>query len=1089
MRFLLHKALFMVALVALPILVAAQGVTTASMYGRIIDGETGEPLIGATVQAIHTPSGSTYGNVTDIDGYYRIPGMRVGGPYTFKVSYTGYGEQVKEGTFLTLGQTFDYSPKMETGANELAEVLVSAGRGDIFNGEATGQETNISNEAINALPTVSRSVGDFTRLTPQSTTREGNDGFELSFAGINNRYNAFFIDGAVNNDVFGLAGSGFNGGQTGVSPISVDAIESFQINLAPFDVRQGGFGGASINAITRSGSNNFEASVYGFYRDQDFVRTDLEGAIVDDFTAYTAGFRLGGPIVKDKIFFFINYERQDETTPLPFDINDYRGDSDAGQLNALGDQLRREFGYEPGTFTDNERFLVSDKINAKFDFNLGTNNKIALRLSYVGADNLEGVQSNVGNIRFLNSSERFVAKTYGAALEWNSIIGSNMSNNLVVGATFQRDDRDPNGQIFPYVEIQDGGNGLIQFGSEQFSTANLLNQDVITITNNFEIFKGKHTYTIGANVEFYQADNLFIPFNYGSYEFSSLSDFVNGENSNFYIRSYSLRDNLIGDESAAIASFGAGQAGLYFQDRIQFSKDFSLTAGIRLDLPFYDDTPVNSQFNDEVIPIIEEVYDLQGARTGDFIKPQLQFSPRIGFNWDVKGDKSTQVRGGLGIFTSRAPLVWVGGAYNNNGLNRGTVLRFGDQPFIADPNAQPPGDIDPNDITPNGDIDIFAEDFRLPQFLKFSLSVDKKLPLGLIGTVDLIYNKTVYNVAYQNVNINPATDALEGADNRTYYGQGGRDLEGLSDAGLTRYGRVILGYNTNRGYGYNLTASLTKPFTNGFYVQASYSYGDAYSVFDGTSSQNSSQWRGLNNVYGRNIDQRVMRSDFAAGSRFLGVVSKRFAYGANKNWATTLTLVSETAQSAPYSLIINDPGVENAQGDDEFFQGRTDSRERSLAFLPQSAKDLVFVDDGDVSAARQQAAFQQFLDTYYDGNVPIGGRYAERNERFGPWATVVDLRFVQDIPIAGRNRLQITFDANNITNLINPNWGRRRFVFSQFEILDFAGFEEGTLVPTFNFDLDNIDEEGNINTDNLFDDAGIQSSRFQGQIGIRYIFE
>lgn len=1079
MRIILRTSLFALALLLLPALASAQGVTTASVFGKLIDSQTGDPLIGATVQAVHTPSGTTYGNVTDIDGFFRLPGMRVGGPYVITATYVGFEPSSQENVYLQLGQAYEFSPVMGAAAIELAGVTVTSSRSDLFNGEKTGQETTVTEEAIAALPAVSRSIGDFTRLTPQSTTREGNDGLELSFGGINNRYNAIYIDGAVNNDVFGLAGSGTNGGQTGVSPISVDAIESFQINLAPFDVRQGGFGGASINAITRSGSNNFEASAYGFYRSDAITRGDLEGAKIQEFSAYTAGFRVGGPIVKDKVFFFLNYERQDETTPLPFDFNDYDGDSDLNQINALADQLRREYGYEPGTFTDNERFLVSDKVNAKFDFNLNANNKLALRLSYVGADNLEGVQSNSRNIRFLNSSERFEAKTYGAALELNTIIGSNMSNNLVIGATLQRDDRDPNGTPFPYVDITDGG-ANITFGSERFSTANLLNQDVYTITNNFEIFKGKHTYTIGANLELYNAENLFIPFNYGAYEFNSLSDFVNGENSSFYIRSYSLRDNVVGDDSEAIASFGAGQAGLYFQDKIQFSNNFSFTAGLRLDLPFYDETPTNDDFNDNVLPILEDNYDMRGARSGEFIDPQVLISPRLGFNWDILGDKSTQMRGGLGVFTSRAPLVWVGGAYNNNGVNRGTVLAFGDQPFISDINNQPPGAIDPSNPRPTGDIDLFAEDFKLPQFLKASLAVDRKLPGGFIGTVDVLYNKTLQNVAYQNVNINPATGALEGPDNRAYYGNGGSDLIDLQDAEQTQYGRVILGYNTNKGYGYNITASLQKPFSNGLYVQASYSYGDAYSVFDGTSSQNSSQWRGLHNVYGRNVDQRLQRSNFAAGSRFLGVISKTWAYGAQKNWATTVTLVSETSQSAPYTLTVNDRGNLN---------GRTDSRERNLAFLPEKASDLVFVDNGDLSAGAQQAAFQRFLDAYYDGDVPTGGRYAARNERFGPWNTVVDLKFAQDIPISGKNRLQITFECVNFTNLINENWGRRNFLFSNYEILDFAGFQEGTLIPTYNFNPNDLDAQGNLDVENIFDDAGLQSSRFQGQVGVRYIFE
>ena len=1058
----------------LPLGLVAQGVTTANIRGQLTDQTSGEALIGATIQAIHTPSGTTYGNVTDVDGFYRIPNVRVGGPYTITATYVGYEPVVETGVTLQLGQTFTFSPELGTAAVELTGIEVVSSRSDIFNGEKTGQETTVTEEGIAALPTISRSIGDFTRLTPQSTTREGNDGFELSFAGINNRYNAIYIDGAVNNDVFGLAGSGTNGGQTGVSPISVDAIESFQINLAPFDVRQGGFGGASINAITRSGSNDVEASVYGFYRDQNLIRGDLDGSVVSDFTAYTAGFRVGGPLVRDKAFFFINYERQDETTPLPFDPNDYRGSSSLSDIDALANRLRSEYGYEPGTYTDNERFLVSDKLNAKFDFNLNQNNKIALRLSYVGADNLEGVQSNAQNINFLNSSERFDASTYGAALEVNTIVGSNMSNNLVVGLTLQRDDRDPNGQPFPYVTIEDGRGSNINFGSEQFSTANLLNQDVLTITDNFEIFRGKHTFTLGANVEFYRAENLFIPFNYGSYEYDSLSGFLNDEAPSDYIVSYSLRDQRVGDQSDAIASFNAGQAGLYFQDRIQFTDNFSLTAGLRFDLPFYDDTPANEDFNTNVLPTLDSVYDLRGARSGDFIDPQLLFSPRLGFNWDIRGDRSAQVRGGVGIFTSRAPLVWVGGAYNNNGINRGTS--FGASSFNPDINTQ----VDYNEdgvSDPNGDIDLFAQDFKLPQFLKVSLAVDKQLPLGLIGTVDVLYNKTLSNVAYQNVNINPATAALEGPDNRLYYGNGGRDITELGDQ--RQYGRVILGYNTSRGYGYNITASLQKPFRNGFFLQASYSYGDAYSIFDGTSSQNSSQWRDLNNVYGRNVDQRLYRSDFASGSRLLGVVSYRFDYGASNDWATTLTLFSETAQNAPYSFIYDDGGN---------LTGRVDSRERSLVFFPENARDLVFVDDGDIPASVQQANFQRFLESNEYAN-DRRGQYAERNGQFGPWNTVVDLKFIQDIPIAGRNRLQLTLDAFNFTNLLNEDWGRRNFIPSQYELLSFEGFQDGTLVPTYTFDGTDLNLDGDIDTEDLFDDSGIQSSRFQGQVGIRYIFE
>jgi outer membrane receptor for ferrienterochelin and colicin len=706
----------------------AQGVTTSSLNGKITD-ENGEGLIGANVLAVHTPTGTTYGNSTNADGRYRISNMRVGGPYTITVSYTGFEDFKQEGITLSLGQAFKFDATISETAFDLEGIEVVAIRNDVFDGNRTGAETTVTEEQINSLPTVSRSLGDFTRLTPQGTANEGNDGFEISFGGQNNRYNAIYIDGAINNDVFGLAGSGTNGGQTGVSPIALDAIEELQISLAPFDVRIGGFAGAAISAVTRSGTNNWEGSVYSFFRNENFIREDLQGAKIAPFDAQTSGFRIGGPIIKNKLFFFANAEIQRETTPLPFDPNDYIGDTNIDSLNILGDFLRNSYGYEPGTFTENERFLNSEKYNVKFDYNLNQNNKFSLRLGWVRADNLEGVQSDRDDIRFLNASERFVSDTYSGTFEWNSIIGSSFANNLTVGYTAVRDDRDPNGDPFPYVTLFDGS-GEIVFGSEQFSTANLLNQDVITINDNFEIYAGNHTLTVGANVELYEMGNLFIPQNYGVYEFDSVNDFLTGQNSSFFIRSFSLRDNVIGDDSEAIAAFNAAQIGFYLQDEIQVTDKFKATFGIRADQLLYDDTPVNESFNEETIPLLEDVYDLQGARTGQFIEERFQFSPRFGFNWDLSGDNSTQLRGGLGIFTSRAPLVWVGGAYNNYGLNRGTVLRFGDLPFEADPNKQPPGDVDVNNPTPSGDIDLFAEDFQLPQFLKGNLILDQKLGNG-----------------------------------------------------------------------------------------------------------------------------------------------------------------------------------------------------------------------------------------------------------------------------------------------------------------------------------------------------------------------
>lgn len=1053
-----------------------QGVTSSSVNGRVVDA-SGQSLIGANVAAVHGPTGTLYGNSTDIDGYYRLNNLRVGGPYEITVTYTGYETFTKSDVYLTLGQSFSLNAVLQESGVLLDEVAIVSNRNDIFDGNRTGAETTISEDQIESLPTVARSIGDFTRLTPQSTATEGSDGFAVSFNGMNNRFNAIYIDGAVSNDVFGLAGSGTNGGQTGVSPISLDAIEQFQINLAPFDVRIGGFAGASISAITRSGTNNTEGSVYTFFRNQNLAgRTptdnpDVERVRLNDFNAQTTGFRLGGALQKNKLFYFINAEIQRETTPLPFDFADYTGDSDQATLGLLENQLINEFGYDPGTFTDNERFLNSEKYTARLDWNISSGNNLTFKLSHVHADNLEGVQSNPGNIRFLNSSERFDSRTTTASVELNSLINETLSNNLTVAYTGVRDDRDPNGENFPFVLIEDGA-GEITFGSEQFSTANLLNQDILTITDNLSIYKGKHTITLGTHNEFYSIDNLFLAFNFGSYEYGDLQTFLDGGNSDFFIRNFSLVDNITGDDSQAIASFNAGQLGLYAQDEIQITDQFKFTAGLRFDLPFYGDTPGNEEFNTNTIPLIEEAgYDLRGAEAGQFIKSRVTISPRIGFNYDISGDNRSQLRGGVGIFTSRAPLVWVGGAYNNYGLNVGTALRFGDLPFNPDWANQEPGSIDLNNVQPSGTIDLFAEDFKLPQFLKADLSFDQKFGKGWVVALNGIYNKTIQNVAYQNLNLRPSDVRATGTpDDRLLYDR--RDE--IDDT----YSRILLGYNVSEGYTYNATASITKYGNDGLSLGAAISVGDAFSVFDGTSSQNSSQWRGLHTVNGRNVEQVATRSDFSQGARAIAWITKEFKW--SNNIATTITLFHESLAGRPYSYIYNDGGNFNNE----------DSRERSLIYVPASADEIILVDDGDLSAAEQWTALDAFIsqDDYLSTRR---GDYAERNQSRGPWSHVLDLKLIQDIGtnIAGKDhKLQFTLDINNFSNLLNSNWGRRVFIgsFGSQEILDFEGFQEDGTTPTFTFNPNRLDEDGELIQ--FIDDAGIQSSRWQMQIGLRYIF-
>ncbi len=1090
-KFLLNYSILSLLFLLFTFSAYSQGVTTSAMNGKVTD-ENGEALPGATIVAVHQPSGSTYGNVTDVSGFFRIPNMRVGGPYKVTVSFVGFQSYERNDVYLTLGQTFAINVTLSEGVTELGEVVVVANRNDIFDGNRTGQETVINEQAINSAPTVTRSIGDFVRLNPLANIQENNDGFTISIAGQNNRFNTIYVDGAVNNDVFGLAGSGTNGGQTGVQPISIDAIEQFQVAVAPFDVRQSGFAGGAINAVTRSGTNDFEGSAYYFWRNENFAgktptdNEDLTRTKLAPFTAKTYGLRLGGPIVKDKLFFFVNGEFQRDETPQPFNVATYSGDATPQELQQLADFVESKYGYDPGGFENNTRTLDSDKFLAKLDWNISDHHKLSVRHSYVKAENLEARNSSPRFIGFLNGSEYFISKTNSTALELTSTFGNNFANKLTVGATIVRDDRDPFGQDFPTIRISDG-DGSIELGAERFSTANILNQDIITINDEFEWFKGKHTFLFGLNFEYYNVGNLFIRENYGSYRFfGGVDQFLNDLDpqgnpiSSRIERSYSQVDNIAGDGSSAIAAFKQVLMGFYVQDQMQLTNNFRLTAGIRFDFPiFLDDVPVNQDFNQNTIPMIESFgYDMMGAETGSFIKTQVLFSPRVGFNWDVSGDMTTQVRGGIGLFTSRIPLVWQGGAYNNYGLNIGGG-RNNNEPFNPDVQNQWPGDIDPNNVIPSGQIDLFAADFKLPQVLKLNLAVDQKLPGGIIGTLEGIYSKHINYLRYQNLNLKPSEANLTGgADNRPIFD----DDDRIDD----KYTGIFLASNTdNGGYSYNIVASLTKPFRNGLSAMLSYSYGDSYTIFDGTSSQNNSQWRGYFNQNGRNVEGDPMRSQFAAGHRLLATVSYKKDYAGFLG--SELSLIFNGQSGQPFTYVVG------AFNNDFINDGGFDFNE--LAYVPANAGEINLVEttvDGQTYTAAEQ---WQILDSFISDRKALDdyrGDYIDRNTDRTPFEAIIDLRFLQNFYIdmnnGKRNTLQFSVDIFNFTNMLNKDWGRRRSL----------GFGTYSLYSLENdIDVDNTSPEFTVNDDiirgedpwdNDIIDNGFRSSRWQMQLGIRYIF-
>ncbi len=1055
----------------LPFGVMAQGVTTSSMSGRIA-GDNGEALIGASILAVHTPSGTSYGVAANEEGYYRIASMRVGGPYKVTVSYVGYNEVSLDGIFLRLGESFRRDFGLEEGGIELETVQVTAQQGTV--GSNSGASTQISTEDIENVPTLSRSLNDYLRLTPQASGS--------SFAGVNNRYNSIYVDGAVNNDVFGLSSNGTNGGQTGIAPFSIDIIDQLQVVLSPYDVTYGGFAGGGVNAVTKSGTNEFKGTAYYFLQNEDLVgktnesltnRTGSEREGVDDFTETLYGASISGPIVKDKVFFFANAEIRADETPSPFDFGQYEGNATQQDLEALRQSIISQYGYDPGTFGDVTDNLDGLALFGKLDINLNNNNRLTLRHNYTKAENTNRNSGSSRTINFSNNGVFFPSTTNSSALELNSTFADNrFSNNLILGFTAVRDDRDPIGGDFPYLLIADG-NSTIRIGSEQFSTANALDQDIFTLTDNFKIYNNNHTVTIGTHNEFYSIYNLFIRQNYGVYEYNSIDDFLKDSGAAEYDRSYSLVDNITGDGSAAAAEFNAMQLGLYVQDEWAVTPKFTLTGGLRFDLPIITSDPaVHPTFNSETLPAVQAVYDVADDITGGQAPDgQLMISPRLGFNYDLQNKSNTTLRGGLGVFTSRIPFVWPGAMFNNNGVSIGGV----DQGDINGSIGFIPGIqdqyVNENFSVPSGQVDLFTEDFKYPQVLRGNLAVDTELPGGILATLEGVYTKTLNNIVYTNVNSDPTVDfrwTNTGSDDRSVFVR--EDVD-------PRYSAIYVASNTSEGYTYNLTASLAKRFDFGLTANVSYTYGDAEAVNEGTSSQNSSQWRGQVNFNGRN-NPLLGRSDFALGHRVLGTLNYTIDW--RRNTRTSITLLYEGVKGSAYSYVIGGRNARNTNNE----TGST-SANRSLIYIPANQNEITLVEKDGLSPQQQWNLLNDFIedDTYLSENR---GGYAEKNSNFLPFTSLLDLSVRQDagLNLAGKNhRLQFSLDVINLANFINPEWGVRYNVpgsGNYYELYNFEGYAADGTTPTFSYTNEDLGEDA-LNINNF-------SSRWRMRLGVRYIF-
>jgi hypothetical protein len=1084
----MRRILLGVSLMLVTILAYGQGATTSGMNGKVVD-PSGEPIVGATVIAVNKVTGAQYGNITDVTGYFRIPNMKVGGPYEVTVSFVGFTDFTQSDIYLTLGKTFNLNVSLQEGVQELSELVVTAGAGDIMDANRTGAATNINSKQLNSLPNASREINDFVRLTPQASFTSGGG---ISIAGTNNRYNSIFIDGATSNDVFGLAGNGQNGGQVdGLSLISIDALEQLSVQVAPYDVTLGGFAGGGISAVTRSGTNEFSGSVYYFVRNDrlsgktpGFIERSIlendpffEPERLDQFSAKTMGVRLGGPIIKDKLFFFFNVENQMDEIPTPFNFDSYTGSVTQQQLTDLISTLDG-LGYDPGGYENTVAKLEAQKFLVKLDWNIDDTHKLTVRHSYNKGESFSPATSNTSRIRFANAGIYFPSTTNSTTLELNSNF-KKFSNKLILGYTTVEDNRDPLGNPFPYVDISTGD---VELGSEQFSTGNFLEQKIFTITDNFTIYKGRHTITVGTHNEFYDMNNVFIRQNFGSYRYNTIADFIADVNGGSglafeYNRSYSLVDDVTGDGTKAAALFKATQLGFYAQDEIQVNNKLKVNIGVRVDIPMFNDDPVDDgYFNETAAPLIEDAgYDLKGAQAGKAPDAQLMWAPRLGFNYDLNGDGSTQIRGGVGIFTSRVPFVWPGAMYNNNGASvggfrarssSGDVIDFEEDPFNQPTKGTFPGPSGGTDDIPQGQMDLFAKDFKFPQVFRANIGVDQELPVwGLIATGEVIYTQTINNIFYENVNLVPSNETFTGADNRPIFS--GDEID-------PSYSAVYLGSNTNEGYTVNYTIGLTKPAEKGFGGSLFYNYGSAFAIFEGTSSQNSSQWRGVYSVDGRNVAP-LGRSDFDAGSRIIGTVSYRKEYGGI--FGTTISMVYNGQSGQVFSYTYDDG-----------FTGE-DSRERALIYVPNSQAEIVF-DESNWTSDEQWAAFSDYIarDSYLKDRR---GKYAEKNEIRTPFQSIVDFRLLQDIFVetgGKRNTIQLSLDIFNFGNMLNRDWGRRYFVpngdGTSVQLLTYEGTDVDGTTPTFSFDPSIKDKKDLLGKD----DSGLISSRWQMQLGIRYIF-
>ena len=1066
----------------------AQGVTTASFSGRITD-QDGAGLVGANVIATHVPSGTQYGGTSRDDGWYNLLNLRVGGPYTITVTYMGFEPQSQENIRANLNQDLEFRFMLAQTVMALEAVSVTAERSDVLNADRTGAATFISPAEVAQMPSIKRSTRDLTRLDPRS---DGN----FSFGGRNWLYNNISLDGSYFNNPFGLDDPA-PGGQANAEPIPFDAVEQVQVSVVPFDVREGGFTGAGINTVTKSGTNEFKASFYSFSRNENLMGNKVAGEDViasPDLSFNQSGFTVSGPIIKNKLFFFVNAERESRDDPGSNYVADADGNVEFGEsrvstaiMNSISDRLSEVYSYETGPYEGYIHETKNDKLLVKLDWNISDQHNATFRYNFLDAVRdlpphgfvlsyaNTGRGPNSSSLPFQNSGYAINNELSSTAFELNSMFGGNMANRFFVSINQFRDFREPFSADFPTIEIGEDGVTYTTAGHEPFSIHNILDQDVLQVSDNFSYFTGKHVLTAGFNYERFKFFNSFNIFRHGVFfldaswalflggtTFSSIDAFMAATSPDSTTQADF--NGMVGTGPYKGELIDVAQLSFYAQDELRVNENLKVTAGLRIDIPQYNTEPVANPFSTDSLSLLDENDDPETVDQASFPDATPLYSPRLGFNWDVNGDRSLQVRGGTGIFTGRLPFVWIGNVISNPGNN---------------PNI--PGDgSDPDHETDDGagrevyegtisvlqqsfDLNAMVSDFKWPQVWTTNLAVDKSLPGNMLATFEMVYGKDINAIYMRNADLVMPARTLE--DGRPYFGGAGSNELNSFYPGSGEGVYVI--DNTDEGYNLTLTGQLRKSFDFGLDASVAYTYLDAKNNLKSTEIA-SVLWQSQP-VQGDPNKPALSWSEFGSRHRIIATANYRHSW--SNDLSTSLGLFFEMAEGNRYIYSGGNRYSHIYSGDvnGDGYNGN------DLIYIPTDENDINLTDASDWTAL--DAFIEQ--DPYLSQNR---GKIAERHGLVNPWFSNIDLRLLNDFSfdMAGkRHTMQLSIDIMNFGNLINDGWGVRQVADpSATSPLTLDSWDETTDEPVFSF----------TGPESTFMDDVSEYSRWRMQIGLRYFF-